>query len=417
MAEQRCSGQPGGGRTARSRSTRSSSGSAQQRAPSSAQLPSTAPWPLTLATTLPTNLKKSRWLVPRASSFWMTELGLGCGGWGWGRGGDEQRMGGWRWGRRCREGNEGGGAGHGAWEEGRGACGPRQARCGCPCLGRGQCTRKLGRLHFACPARSRPVALRPHLEGGASLGHGHEQRELGVEHLARHDCGAGQAGQRWAGRRVPSAAVEGRGGQHRRRRRGSAERRSQRWPAASACGCGMRTRRLQAARPPRARSSPACAPLNHSRVTPPASTPSSPVNTTLGGQRAGRGPRVRQAGRGRHRNCLCKRGQPGCCAPGADHAPWGSRQASCWMARRGAAHWPALGPLSLEPRLELLHRPHAQLVERVLEHVLAPHVQPAGRGRQAGRHGSAVGASVSGFGGSLQTCARAAAGRNRRPKA
>jgi hypothetical protein len=32
-----------------------------------------------LPTTLPTNLKKSRWLVPRASSFWITLLGLGCG--------------------------------------------------------------------------------------------------------------------------------------------------------------------------------------------------------------------------------------------------------------------------------------------------------------------------------------------------
>ena len=51
--------------------------------------------PRTLATTLPTNLKKSRWLVPRASSFWITLLGLGCrggvaevGGWV-GGGGDE----------------------------------------------------------------------------------------------------------------------------------------------------------------------------------------------------------------------------------------------------------------------------------------------------------------------------------------
>ena len=42
---------------------------------------------LTLPTTRPTKRKKSRWLVPRASSFWMIELGLGYGKGGGGRAG------------------------------------------------------------------------------------------------------------------------------------------------------------------------------------------------------------------------------------------------------------------------------------------------------------------------------------------
>lgn len=41
---------------------------------------------------------------------------------------------------------------------------------------------------------SLPAAAPPHLEGGPALRHGHEQRELRVEHLARHDCMGRRAG-------------------------------------------------------------------------------------------------------------------------------------------------------------------------------------------------------------------------------
>lgn len=128
------------------------------------------------------------------------------------------------------------------------------------------------------------IAAHTHLEGGAPLGHGLEERELGVEHLPADDLCI-QRRRLLIGRLARERRREV-GGLHisrmmtgRQPIREGNNRHTGRHVLLQICRAAAAPSLVRHALRPKPFQPPRTE--YHSRVTPPASTPSSPVNTTL----------------------------------------------------------------------------------------------------------------------------------------